>query len=185
MPPSVSHPALSLFISSAIPDLQPIEELLPPTFWEQHRVAILLGGLLALAIFVVVAWWLRRTRPVQVAPPADLARKALRKLETGPDNGLLAGAVLKTLRGYLPAAIPTLPRGELTADEMIVPLRHEAALAPELREEIAVLLHQCEQRQFFHGRFDTPSGLAARALALIDKVEAAQAGSSAIPAAPP
>ena len=181
---SWSAPALWSF-AAAIPDLRPIEELLPPTFWEQHRVAILLGGLLGLAILAVAVWRFRRVRPVVVLPPAEVARKTLQRLEAGPDNSVLAGAVLKTLRHYLPAAIPTLSRGELTADEIVGHLDRKSSLPPELRNEISLLLRQCEQRQFFSGRQDAHTKLATRALDVIRKIEATQIHPATLSASPP
>lgn len=171
---NMSAPAehfLSVF-AGAIPDLRPVEELLPPTFWEQHRATVLPGALLAAGIFGVLLWWLRRARPVVVTPPAALARAALQKLESGPDNSFLAGLVLKTLRQYLPAVIPVLRHRELTVDEIIPQLQRETSLPGELKDEIAALLRQCEQRQFFSGRLDTSVRLAAGALDLISRIEA-------------
>jgi len=165
---------ISVF-AGVIPDLRPVEELLPPTFWEQHRVAILGGALVGTAVFTVVFWWLRGARPAVVASPAAIARAALQKLEPGPDNGFLAGLVLKVLREYLAAVIPALLRRELTVDEMIPPLQRETSLSRELKDEIAALLRQCEQRQFFSGRLHVPATkLAARSLELINKIEAAR-----------
>jgi hypothetical protein len=164
----------SPLFAGAIPDLQPIEELLPPTFWEQHRNTILLGSLLTIVIAVAVVWWFRRMRPAVKLPPAEIARAALQKLELGPDNGYLAGLVLKALQKYLRAAISTLPRGELTVDEIIPQLQKEKSLTPELKQEIAALLRQCEQCHFFSGRLETSGKLATRALDVIGKIEAAR-----------
>ena len=167
-------------VAGAIPDLQPIEELLPPTLWEQHRAAIVLGSLLTVVIAVALVWWLRRARPAVKLPPAEIARAALHKLESGPDNGFLAGLVLKALREYLRAATSALPRGELTVDEIIPELQRQKSLPPELKEEIATLLRHCEQRQFFSGRLETPTRLATRALEVIGKIEAARNEPAAI-----
>jgi hypothetical protein len=167
-------------LAGAIPDLQPIEQLLPPTFWEQHRYTILLGSWLTVVIAVALVWWLRHARPVVKLPPAEIARIGLQKLESGPDNGYLAGVVLKALREYLCAAISILPRGELTVDEIIPQLQKEKTLPPELKEEIATLLRQCEQRQFFSGRLETPGKLATRTLDLIGKIEAMRIESTTV-----
>ena len=173
----------SLF-ASAIPDLQPIEELLPPTFWERHRATLLLGGLLAAAISVAVVWWLWRPRAVMALPPADIARAAFQELESGPDNRFSAGLVLKTLRRYLAASISAWPRGELTVEEMIPQLHRETSMPPELKVEIALLLRQCEQCHFSSGRLNNPAKLAARARELVSKIETAKIAAASHPTMP-
>jgi hypothetical protein len=171
--------------ASVIPDLRPVEELLPPTFWEKHRGAILSGAFLAALVFVVAFRWLRRTRPVTVTPPATVARTTLQELKTAPDNGFLAGVVLNALRQYLESLVPALQRRKLTVDEIIRQLERETSLPHELQNEIAILLRQCERWQFSKGRRDLPAKLANRALDLIARIEATRVAPAAVCARQP
>jgi hypothetical protein len=170
----VVHPYPIFRFAAVVPDLQPIENLLPPTFWERHGAALLGGGLLVLLLLLVgvAIGWRRRGRPAVVIPPADAARRLLQQLEGGPDNGFLAGRVLQTLRQYLVAALPVLPPGERTVEEIIPHLEMDSRLTAEVKAEIVALLRQCERRQFFTGRSEAPAGFAARALAVVGKIEA-------------
>jgi hypothetical protein len=167
-------PGLVSLLAASIPDLQPVEELLPPTFWELHCGTILSGGLILLAVSALAWWWCRRGRTIIISPSADDARATLGRLAGSPDNGFLAGLVLQTLRHYLPSVLSALPRGEWTVDEIIPPLQKEPSLPPELKEEITVLLRQCEQRQFFTGPVAAPVRFVDRALVVIVKIETAR-----------
>jgi LPXTG-motif cell wall-anchored protein len=145
--------------------------LLPPTFWEHHGPIILLAGLTGILVLTLLLFWRRRRLPAVSLPPEQIARETLRKLEGAPDNSILAGLVLHALRQYIPAAL-AWPPGELTAGEINLRLGSEKKFAAELNEEITVLLQQCEQRQFFSGRLEEAGRLAARALAVVEKIEA-------------
>lgn len=178
--PSTIHPLTRWpLLAGALPGLRPIEDLLPPTFGERYGVPLLLCLLGALMVSAAAAWWFRRARPAVASSPAEAARSVLGQLVSEPDDGALAGSVLKTLRHYFPAVCPALPRGELTAGELATLLGRELAWAPELKAEATVLLRQCERRQFQSGRRPEAARLAARALDLIGKIEAARAASPA------
>lgn len=161
------------FFADAIPDLRPAEESLPPTFWEQHGQTILLAGLTVVLVLTLLILWRRRKLPAASVSPEQIARETLRKLEGAPDNSVLAGLVLHALRQYIPAAL-VWPPGELTADEIVLRLNSEKKLATELNAEIIILLQQCEQRHFFSGQLKEAGRLAARALAVVKKIEAAK-----------
>jgi len=162
-----------LYFADAIPELRPAEGLLPPTFLEQHGQTIMLAGLTGILVLVLWLFWRRRKLPAVSLPPEQVIRKTLRGLEGVLDNSVLAGLVLQALRQYIPAAL-AWPRGELTADEMIFRLGSEKKFAAELNEEITGLLRECEQKQFCSRRLDGAGRLAARALAVVEKVEAAK-----------
>ncbi len=167
-------------VAEVIPDLRPMEELLPPTFREQHGSAILLMGLLALVVSMATVWWRRRVRPTVLQPPVAVALEALRKLESEPENGALACSVLQVLRRYFAGVMPKWPHRDLTAEEMVLQLNLDSFLHPELINEITALLRRCEQRQFYTGRLLT-SRLAGCALGVVRNIEAARAKCAGIP----
>lgn len=154
-----------------IPDLYPPEDLIQPGFWERQ------GGLMALAALVLLAagWfiflWLRRPRPVVEEPAGVRARRALRELSLKPEDGLVAGQVSRVMRKYLPFVV-TLPSEELTTEETAWHLRQEASLEQDLEMKIVDLLRLCDTIKFSSAPPKSPANLAARALALVDKLEA-------------
>lgn len=171
-------PSLPSFLGAAIPALQSIEEPLPPTPWEQHGASTLLAISLGIALAAIAIRWFRSPRSKALPSPADQAREALDPIATGPGTQASAGIVLQTVRHYLPATIPGLPRGELTASELINALQTRAGLNPDLIGQIRTLLQDSEALHFSCSAAGSASQLATRALHLIDQVESAQTATS-------
>ena len=157
-----------IFFADVIPDLLPAEAPLPPTSWEQDRLAI---GLILLATLLMAffLWQKRRNRPAHLSP-AQIASKKLQELQTAPNNIYLAGLVLQILRHYLSATL-AWPATELTAEELISHVRKEKDLPSDLANEIAALIYQCQERQFSTGRMENVNELPNRALAVIQQIE--------------
>jgi hypothetical protein len=161
-------------LAEVIPVLQPVEDLLPPTFWERHGQTVLQACLLIGLLLILALSWRRRARSVPPPVPASVARETLWRLVGAPDNSHLAGLVLQTLRQYLGATLAARPRTERTADEIITQLQSEKAIRPELQGEIIGLLQQCQRRHFYAGHLALETGLATRALIVVEKLEAAK-----------
>ena len=51
-----------------IPPLRPPHAPIPPSFWEQYGLAVLLGGLALLCLLAIVLLWLMRSRPPSRRP---------------------------------------------------------------------------------------------------------------------
>ena len=170
--------------AEVIPDLQPIEGLLPPTFWERQGEAVLLASLLVGLLLILALRWRRRARSVPPTAPASVALETLWQLEGAPDNSHLVGLVLRTLRQYLGATLAARPGTGRTADEIIIQLQSDNSIRPELQREIVGLLQQCQRRQFYTGRLALEAGLATRALIVVEKLEAFKLSTTS-PSAPP
>lgn len=154
-----------------LPDLYPPEELVKPTFWEQYGSLMALAGLVMLALGWFIFLWLRRPRPVVEEPPAIRARRVLQELSLKPEDGEVAGQVSRTVRKYLLSAA-ALPPGELTSEEIAWRLQQDESFEQELRLKTVELLRQCDAVKFSTVPPRSPANLAARALALVDKIEA-------------
>lgn len=154
-----------------IPDLFPPEDLIPPGFWERQGGAMSLAALVLLAAGWLLFLWLRRPQPVVEEPAGARARRTLRELSLKPEDGLMAGQVSWVMRKYLPSVV-TLPSEELTTEEIAWHLRQEARLEQDLELKMVDLLRLCDAIKFSSAPPKSPANLAARALALIDKLEA-------------
>lgn len=160
--------SVHIFFADAIPDLLPAEAPLPPTSWEQDRLApgLILFAALLMAFFL---WQKRRNQPAHLSP-TQIASKKLQELQTAPNNSYLAGLVLQVLRQYLSAKL-AWPATELNAEEIVSHVREEKDLPSDLANEIAALIYQCQERQFSAGRMENVNELPSRSLAVIQRIE--------------
>jgi hypothetical protein len=133
--------------TNALPTLAPAYGELPPTFWEQHQTAIIIGGFLLILAQSLFLWkMLMRLQPA-VEPPENIARAALNRLLDEPEDGKLLSEVSQILRRYIGAVFQmrgeTLTTSEFTAEI----LRHEK-IGPELAGKISGFLRECDARKF-------------------------------------
>ena len=155
----------------AIPPLRPPHAEMPPTFWEQYGLWVVLFGILLLALVCAAAWFLSRSRPPEVVPPEDQARRALEPLRQQPEDGALLSRVSQVLRRYVAAAFE-LPPGELTTAEFCRATASHARIGPELSAALSEFLRQCDQRKFSPPAPAPPLSAVAQALQLIHLAEA-------------
>ncbi len=158
----------------AIPPLRPPRPEIPPTFWEQYGLWVVLGAILLLALVSAAAWFLTRPKPPVIVPPELQARQALEPLRQQAEEGAVLSRVSQVLRHYLAAAF-SLPPGELTTTEFCHVLSDQAQAGPELSASVAEFLRQCDQRKFSPTPPAPPLGAVAQALQLIDHAEARRA----------
>ena len=178
----ISTPALWLLIpalpllaatptsTDAIHPLRPPHAEMPPTFWDQYSLWVILFGVLLLALVCAVAWVLTRPKPPMVVPPEVQARQALEPLRQQPEEGVLLSRVSKILRHYVAAAFG-LPPGELTTAEFCRAIDGHAQIGPELSAALSEFLRQCDQRKFSPSAPVQPLGAVAQALKLIDQAQ--------------
>ena len=162
--------------TNLIPVLAPPAAEMPPSFWEQHQTAIILGGL-ALLVFEVIYWGarLRPVAPVVVAPEAE-ARQALSACASLPEDGKFLSEVSRILRRYLVAAF-ALPPVEATTAEFCTRLAGNERIGAELGDRITRFLRECDERKFSPASAAAPLNAVASALDLVDRAEARRAAS--------
>jgi hypothetical protein len=169
--------------ADAIPPLRPPHAEIPPTFWEQNGLWIVIVSILLLALVGAVAWFLTRPKAPMVVPPEAQARQALEPLRQQPEDGVLLSRVSQILRHYVAAAFG-LPPGELTTVEFCQAIAGHAEIGPELSAALSKFLRQCDQRKFSPPAPTAPFGAVAQAFKLIGQAEALRLA-LAQPAAPP
>jgi hypothetical protein len=154
-----------------IPRLRPPQAEIPPTFWEQHSLSVVILVVLGLAVIGLVIWMLVRPKPPVIVPPEVVARRALEPLRQQPENGLLLSQVSQILRRYVTAAFH-LPPGELTTADFIRAITEQGKAGPELSGALREFLRQCDQRKFSPPAPAPPLCAATHALKLIDQAQA-------------
>jgi hypothetical protein len=175
-----------------IPKLHPFHAEIPPTFWEQHGMMVLVTGLVLTILAGVLLWLLLRPRPPVVVPPEVQAREALAALPATGGDGAALSRVSQILRRYFRQAFG-LPPVELTTTEFCRVLSDNPRIGPELAGALAEFLRDNDRRKFSPG--GTPAATTwgaqsaaeavARARALIEQGEARRAGLRAAQAASP
>jgi Domain of unknown function (DUF4381) len=156
-----------------IPQLQPPRGELPPTFWEQHGLAVSVGIVIALVLVALAVWFLTRPRPPIVVAPSVLARQALERLKGQPENGAVLSRVSQIMRRYMAGAFELEP-GELTTSEFCRTLAKHEKVGAELASAIGDFLRRCDEHKFKPANLAPAGPLRAveSALQLIDQAEA-------------
>ncbi len=157
-----------------IPPLRPPHAELPPTFWEQHSLWVIVAGILLLGLAGAAAWFLTRPHPPAAVPPEVQARQTLQVLRHQPEDGALLSRVSQTLRHYVHAAFD-LPPGELTTTEFCRAVAGHGAIGPELSTALSEFLRACDRHKFSPPAPVPSLGAVSRALQLIEQAEARRA----------
>jgi hypothetical protein len=168
----------------AIPPLRPAHAELPPSFWDQYRLWVILAAVLLLVLVCVAAWFLTRPKPPVIVPPEVQARQALEPLGQQPENGALLSRVSQILRHYMTAAF-SLPPGELTTAEFCRAIAGQGPIGPELSAALGDFLRQCDQRKFSPPPPAPPLSAVAQALKLIEQAQARRFALNQPPSQPP
>ena len=153
-----------------LPALLPAYPEIPPTFWEQHKVAVILGGFL---FIVVQSLWLykllMRLQP-KVEPPENLARAALTRLLDEPEDGRGLSEISGAVRRYFGVVFGT-PGDEATTAEFVSGLARNEKITPELKARLASFLQACDARKFSPAKSAAPLDAAENALDLVNEAE--------------
>jgi hypothetical protein len=153
-----------------IPPLRPPQAEIPPSFWEQYGLWVVLLGVLLLILACAAAWFLTRPKPPMIVPPEVQARQALEPLRQQAEDGALLSRITQILRHYVAAAF-RLPPGELTTAEFCHAVKDHGPIGPELSAALTEFLHQCDQRKFSLPAPPPPFSAVAQALKLTEQAE--------------
>lgn len=157
-----------------IPALKPPRAELPPTFWEQHGVALAsgIGGFLVL-LGALLLWYLLRSKPVVLIAPASEARRALESLRSQPETGPMLSRVSQVVRQYATTVFKLAP-GQLTTAEWCRALESCEKAGPELAGEFGGFMRRCDDYKFKPANLAPSEPLRAvdTALRLIELAEA-------------
>lgn len=151
--------------------LRPPREELPPTFWEQQQLPVLLGSFVFLALIVVIVWYVTRPKPPVIVPPEIRAKQALDPLLTRPEDGIVLSQVSQILRRYIAEAF-SLSAGELTTGEFCRLATAHEAMGPELANAVCEFLRRCDERKFAASPPTAPMAAVANSLKLVSAAQA-------------
>jgi hypothetical protein len=166
--------------TNSLPPLAPAYPGLPPTFWEQHQSASIVAGFGLLAVaFLFLRLWLRPETPAVLAPEL-LARQALAKLQSQPEDGKLLSEVSQCLRRYVSETF-NLPDQELTTAEFCSVIAGHQPIGAELAEIISSFLRECDVQKFSPANCASPLNAASRALEIISLAEKPESGAPPVP----
>jgi hypothetical protein len=171
---SMARAATNTISPDDIPALRPARAEIPPGFWEQHGVWIVLGGILLLAFAGAAIWFLVRPKPAVVVPPGARARQALEALRHQAEDGALLSRTSQLLRRFF-AATFGLPPAELTTTEFCRAIETDPQVGPALSAAVSEFLRQCDRRKFSPAPFAEPLGAVGQALQFVEQAEARQA----------
>jgi hypothetical protein len=146
--------------------LPPYGEL-PPTFWEQHGTATLVGGFVLIALASSCCWLAFRPRPKTILPPAAQARQSLKMLRSQPEDGAVLSRVSQIVRNYFVAAFQ-LPSGEFTTAEFSRLIFGQEKIGAEISTAVAGFLRDCDNQKFSPAKTPASIGAVDRAFELIE-----------------
>jgi hypothetical protein len=155
LPPASLPPSPTPGAAGSGPDIHGLHDLVPLTFWERHRLHIVLGGSAVIVVLGVAIALLLRKKPQPPLTAIQRARQDLAAahalLVTGQDKPF-AIAVSSAVRHYLENAYD-MPAPERTTEEFL----QEAARHNWLKGELTALLRRflglCDLAKFAGQQF--------------------------------
>lgn len=151
---------------------------LPPTFWEQHGVAVILGAVGGAVLITGLLWLILRPKPVPPVPLEIQTRNALSALQSRSEDGVLLSELSQVLRRYFIGAFG-LPPAELTTTEFCGQLGRNEAVGGELASAVGEFMRASDQRKFAPAGPAPGAGAVAKAQELFERAEARRQALSA------
>jgi hypothetical protein len=156
--------------TNALPALIPPYAEIPPTFWEQHQLAIIAGGFLFIIAQSFVLWkFLMRLQP-KVEPVENLTRAALTDRLNEPEDGELLSEVSRILRGYFGKQFK-MAGEEATTAEFNAALARNEKIPVGLGEKVSGFLRECDARKFSPANTAPEFDAVEQALDLVNEAE--------------
>ena len=166
-------------LTNTLPPLAPAYPQMPPPFWEQHGAAILIGGIILLALTAVVLWMIFKPKPQPVLPPEVVARQALAQLRGRPEDGKVLSEVSQVLRRYV-GNVFGFSGDKMTTSEFSTVVAADTEIGSRLAEALAILLRACDKDKFIANKEAPPLNAVQRAWQLVDQIETQRNESKAL-----
>jgi len=154
-----------------IPPLAPPRGEIPPGFWEQYGVWVVVGGAVLVMVGLFLVWRFTRPKTPIVVPIEVRTRETLLGLRDRPETGALLSQISQTLTHYV-AGVFSLPPDEMTTTEFCQALTRNEQIGPQLSSALGQFLRRCDEFKFSPAVQKPPIGAAAQALNLVDLAEA-------------
>lgn len=165
------------------PVLSPAYPEIPPTFWEQYGLWVVLGSFVMLGIIATLIWLKLRPKPALAIPMEIQTRQKLEALRQQPENGETLSKISRALRRYVVTAF-ALSSGEVTTAELHQLLTGNQTVGPQLSGSLNDFFRRCDELKFSPAPAAS-SGTAQHALELLEAGERRRAELRALAVAKP
>jgi hypothetical protein len=149
--------------------LSPAYPEIPPSFWEQYGLWVVLGSVISLGIIAAVLILILLPKPAVPVPIEVQTRNELESLLNQPEDGRTLSRISRCLRRYVAGAFG-LPPEELTTAELNQLVTQNAMIGPELAPALITFFKRCDEVKFSPD-VGQDTGHAQRALELFEEGE--------------
>ena len=143
---SAAHVALAQSNDDVVP-LRPALSEIPPTFWEQHGVLIVVLGIILVALIGSAIWWLLQPKPPVPVPIEIQTRNELELLRLPTEDGKTISRVSQVLKHYFAVAFD-LSSVEMTTTEFNRAVAGSEKVGSELAASVSEFLRACDEQKF-------------------------------------
>jgi Domain of unknown function (DUF4381) len=137
-------------LADQIPQLKPPHGEIPPGFWEQYGIWVIVAGLIFVYLVAWVIWLVMRKRKPMSRPPEVEANEALAAIRGQPENGETLAEISRIVKTYFVRAF-NLPPQEHTTAEIAVLARESRQIGPGLGQDLGAYLAELDRRKFALG----------------------------------
>lgn len=153
-----------------IPPLRPPLSEIPPGFWEQRAMWIVVATVVLLGLVAAVIVWAKHRPGLAALPPFEEAKRSLDELSKVPEDGPVLTQVSRVVKHYFTETFH-LPVGEFTTAEFSRQLHQTASLDPGLRGATEAFLQECDVRKFSASPPSASDAAVPKALTLLKQAE--------------
>ena len=137
-------------LADQIPQLKPPHGEIPPGFWEQYGVWVIVATLIFVYLVTWGIWLVMRKRKPMNTPPEVEAKEALAAIHGQPEDGETLAEISRIVKIYFVRAF-NLPPQEHTTAEITVLACESQQIGPELGQKLGVYLTELDRRKFATG----------------------------------
>jgi hypothetical protein len=137
-------------LADQIPKLKPPHGEIPPGFWEQYGVWVIVAALVLVYLLTWVIWLVMRKRKPTIIPPEVEAKDALAAIRDRSEDGETLAEISRIVKIYFVRAF-NLPTQEHTTAEMSVLARESEQIGPGLGQNLGAYLTELDRRKFAAG----------------------------------
>jgi hypothetical protein len=137
-------------LADQIPQLKPPHGEIPPGFWEQYGVWVIVAAMIFVYLVTWGIWLLMRKRKPMNTPPEVEASESLAAIRGQPEDGETLAEISRIVKIYFVRAF-NLPRHEHTTAEIAILVRESQQIGPGLGQNLGAYLTELDRRKFATG----------------------------------
>jgi len=153
-----------------VPPLRPARPEIPPSYWEQHWVAIGAGSALAIVVLAFLLRLLLKPKPRVPVPIEVQTRDELEKLRSTTDSGRRLSRISQCLQKYFIAAYE-LPGAEYTTSDFSSLITTREEIGQGLAQDVSEFLRASDFVKFAGSKKAGVNDPVTRALELVEESE--------------